>query len=288
MGIVCDSLSRLKIDPDLVLENLNKLFQGMLIRSSGIEQIKERVLARITSSQVTDIEGWKNFVNAEIYNSEFGQTTKALVTSAMQDAKANYNDQTLPLLSLLFLANSDQSTFVNAFKAVNLAQRGGETVSNIKNITNMIPGNFAGITGQGLLDLASGVKNVINNVGGVYHQAGNPNMIRINDLKNLVSYHINFLTLLPVNLLGQFGEGSPMKNYFITVLNNAFNKGVQDNFVNSKLFMGYEGQEEVNVDEFFNQNYNTLKNDNQLRKDLVTNYVNNLSPADVIQLMGTG
>ena len=285
MGIICDSISRYKLDADQILANLNQLFQGMLIRSSGVDQIKERVVSRIKSKDVADIEGWKNFVNEEIYNSEFGQTTKALVTNAMQDAKTNYNDQTLPLLCLLFLANSDQSTFLNAFKAVNLAQRAGQTGANIQNVYNMIPGNFSGLTGQGIMGIASGVKNIINNVGGVVHQAQNPNLVRINDLKNLVSYYINFLTLLPVNLLGKFGEGSPMKGYFITVLNNASNKGVQDTFVNNTLFMGYEGKEEVNVEEFFNQNYNTLRNDNQIRKDFVSSYINNLTPTDVIKLM---
>ena len=263
----------------------NKFFQGLLIRKIDIDQIKNKVRSLIASGQLTDIEGGKAFLNDQIYNSEYGQTSQALVDEAMQDANENYNDQTLPLLCLLFLANSDQNTFLSAFKAVNLAQRAHETGSNIKNITNMIPGNFSGFSGQGILDFASGVKNVINNVGGVIHQAGNPNLIRLNDLKNLMSYYINFLTLLPVNLLGQYGEGSPMKGYFITVLNNAFNKTVQNNFVNNTLFNGYEGKEEVNVDEFFNQNYNTLKNDNQIRKDFVTSYISGLSPADVIKLI---
>ena len=285
MGIVCDAIGRYKLDADQILANINQLFQGMLIRSSDIDQIKERVKQRLVSKQAMDIEGWKNFINEEIYNSQFGQTTKALVTSAMQDAKANYNDQTLPLLCLLFLANSDQGTFLNAFKAVNLAQRAQETGSNIKNIYNMIPGNFGGFTGQGILDIASGVKNVINNVGGVIHQTTNPNMIRIADLKNLMNYYVNFLTLLPVNLLGKYGEGSPMKNYFITVLNNAFNKEVQSNFVNGTLFMGYEGKDEVNVDEFFSEHYTSLRNDNQLRKNFVTNYINNLTPSQVINIM---
>ena len=291
MGFVCDTIQRtVRLDPDQILSNLNKFFQGMLIRTSGIDQIKERVLSRITSKQVVDIEGWKNFVNEEIYNSEFGQTTKAVVTTAMQDAKTNYNDQTLPLLSLLFLANSDQATFVNAFKAVNLAQRAGQVGSNIQNVANNFQNNFQNnyMNPQGFLNFASGVQNAFNNIGGVYNQAVNPNMIRINDLKNLMSYHVNFLTLLPVNLIAQYGEGSPMKKYFTTVLNNAFNKEVQNNFVNNKLFMGYEGKEEVDVNEFFNQNYNTLKDDNQLRKDLVTNYISTLSPTDILNLVTSG
>ena len=71
------------------------------------------------------------------------------------------------------------------------------------------------------------------------------------------------------------------------LLCNAFNKSAQDTFVNSKLFLGYEGRNEINVDEFFEKNYNVLKDDNQLRKDFVTNYVNSLSPADVIKLLAT-
>ena len=291
MGFLCEKITRaIQLDADEILLNINNFFQGMLIRTLGIEQIKQQILQRISSNQVFDIEGWKNFINQEIYNSAFGQTTRAVVNLAMQDAKANYNDQTLPLLSLLFLANSDQNTFVNAFKAVNLAQRAGQAGSSIQNVANNFQNNFQNnnynyMNPQGFFNFASGVQNAFNNIGGVYNQAMNPNMIRINDLKKLICYHINFLTLLPVNLLAQFGEGSPMKNYFVTVLNNAFNKNVQANFVNNKLFMGYEGRQEIDVNEFFNRNYNTLKNDNQLRKELVTSYIKTLSPTDIVNIV---
>ena len=257
----------------------------MLIRGSDVEQIKEKIRSRIQSGKINDIEGWKRFINDEIYNSEFGKTSQALVSAAMEDAKANYNDQTLPLLCLLFLSNSDLNTFLNAFKAVNLAKRAAETGSNIKNVANMRPNNFSGFSAQGFRNFASGVNNAMNNVGGAIHQAQNPSIVRINDLKNMMSYYINFLTLLPVNLLSQFGEGVPMKGYFVTVLNNAFNKDVQSTFVNGKLFSGYEGKNEINVDEFFGKNYNVLKDDNQLRKDFVTNYVNSLSAMDIIKLL---
>lgn len=283
MGIKnCNPTKFTRLDVDQIIANINKLFIGMLIRGSDIEQIKEKIRSRIQSGQITDIEGMKRFINDEIYNSEFGKTTKALVSAAMEDAKTNYNDQTLPLLCLLFLSNSDSDTFLNAFKAVNLAKRAAETGSDIKNVVNMRPANFSA---QGILNFASGVSNVVNNIGGAIHQAQNPKMIRIDDLKNMMSYYINFLTLLPVNLLNQFGEGIPMKGYFITVLNNAFNKDVQNNFVNSKLFSGYEGKNEIDADEFFDKNYNILKDDNQLRRDLVTNYVNTLSAFDVIKLI---
>ena len=285
MGFLCDKISRITIDPDEVLANINKFFQGMLIRTLGIDQIKEQVLARISSRQAFDIEGWKNFIIQEIYNSEFGQTTRAVVAAAMQDAQTNYNDQTLPLLSLLFLANSDQNMFITAFKAINLAKRAAEVGSNINNVANMIPNNFNNMTGLGFMNLASGVTNAFNNIGGAYHQAQNPNLIRANDLRNLMCYHLNFLTLLPVNLLAQFGEGGLMKRYFITVLNNAFNKTVQNRFVTNRLFIGFEGRDEIDVNEFFNRNYNLIKNDNQLRKDLVTTYINNLSPTDMFQLV---
>ena len=283
MGIEnCNPSKLTRLNVDEILTNINRLFTGMLIRGSDVRQIKEKIRSKIQSGNLQDIEGWKYFMNQEIYNSEFGKTIQALVSAAMQDAKANYNDQTLPLLCLLFLSNSDPNTFINCFKAINLAKRAIQVGSNIQNMANMYPGNFSP---QGFMNFAQGANNVMNNFGGAFHQAQNPDMIQTSDLKNLMSYYINFLTLLPVNLLSQFGEGVPMKSYFVTVLNNAFNKNVQSNFVNSKLFSGYEGRNEISVDEFFDRNYIILKNDNQLRKDFVSNYVNNLKPTDIIKLM---
>jgi len=278
MGMLCESLTRGRLNADQIVENINKLFQGMIIRQLGVEQIKEKIRQHVASGQIANIEAWKQLLDEEIYNSEFGQTSRALVGEAMDDAKANYNDQTLPLLSLLFLCNSDRDSFINAFKAINLAKRGQGAANDIKNVVN------AGMQGGILAGLASGF-GAIKNVQGAMQQAANPSMVRKADLKTLMSYHINFLTLLPVNLLAKHNEGVPMKGYFVKVLNNAFNKNVQNQYVESTLFANYNNQEEINVDQFFGDHYLTLKNDNGLRKGLVTNYINNLSPTDVIKLI---
>ena len=214
MGMLCDSLTRGRLNADQIVENINKLFQGMIIRQLGVEQIKEKIRQHIASGQIANIEAWKQLLDEEIYNSEYGQTSRALVGEAMDDAKANYNDQTLPLLSLLFLCNSDRDSFINAFKAINLAKRGQGAANDIKNVVN------AGMQGGILAGLASGF-GAIKNVQGAMQQAANPSMVRKADLKTLMSYHVNFLTLLPVNLLAKHNEGVPMKGYFVKVLNNA-------------------------------------------------------------------
>ena len=278
MGILCDSLSRGRLNADQIVENINKFFQGMLIRQIGVDQITEKVRSRVASGQVADIEGWKTFINDEIYNSEYGKTSRELVGEAMQDAKANYNDQTLPLLALLFLTNSDRDSFLSAFKAVNLAKRGQSAGNDIRNVVN------AGRQGGILAGIASGL-GAIRNVQGAVHQAANPSLVRKEDLKNLMSYYVNFLTLLPVNILAKHNEGIPMKGYFTKVLNNAFNKNVQNNYVEQTLFVNYNNQEEINVEQFFGDHYLTLKNDNGLRKGLVTNYINSLSPTDIIKII---
>ena len=278
MGILCDSLTRGRLNADQIVENINKFFQGMLIRQIGVDQITEKVRSRVASGQVADIEGWKTFINDEIYNSEYGKTSRELVGEAMQDAKANYNDQTLPLLALLFLTNSDKDNFLSAFKAVNLAKRGQSAGNDIRNVVN------AGRQGGILAGIASGL-GAIKNVQGAVHQAANPSLVRREDLKNLMSYYVNFLTLLPVNILAKHNEGIPMKGYFTKVLNNAFNKKVQDTYVEQTLFGNYNNQEEINVEQFFGDHYLTLKNDNGLRKGLVTNYINGLSPTDIIQII---
>ena len=280
MGI-CQSVTRNILNADLILENINKFFSGLVIRQLGIDTIVEKVKQFIMSGQATNTQAWQSFLSQEIYNSQFAQTSSAFVGEAMNDAQANYGDQTLPLLSLLFLCNSDQSTFVNAFKAVNLAKNAQSAGGQVQNAIQ------AGMQGGLMAGLAQGfgaVRNVVN----VAHQAQNPNMISRSDLKNLCSYFVNFVTLLPVNLLAKYGEGSQMKGYYMNVLNNAFNKSVQDRYVESTLFGNYAGQEQINVDQFFGNNYNNLKDDNALRKGLVTNYISNLSVNDIRNIISGG
>ena len=280
MGI-CQSVTRNILNADLILENINKFFSGLVIRQLGIDTIVEKVKQFIMSGQATNTQAWQSFLSQEIYNSQFAQTSQAFVGEAMNDAQANYGDQTLPLLSLLFLCNSDQSTFVNAFKAVNLAKNAQSAGGQVQNAIQ------AGMQGGLMAGLAQGfgaVRNVVN----VAHQAQNPNMISRSDLKNLCSYFVNFVTLLPVNLLAKYGEGSQMKGYYMNVLNNAFNKSVQDRYVESTLFGNYAGQEQINVDQFFGNNYNNLKDDNALRKGLVTNYISNLSVNDIRNIISGG
>ena len=76
-----------------------------------------------------------------------------------------------------------------------------------------------------------------------------------------------------------------MKDYYITVLNNAFNKSAQNKYVEDTLFANYNNQEEINIEQFFADNYLHLKNDNELRKGLVENYAKNLSPTDVNKII---
>lgn len=104
-------------------------------------------------------------------------------------------------------------------------------------------------------------------------------------MENLISYYINFITLLPVNILSKYKEGVSTKNYFNDVLNNAFTKEVQKNFLKNKILKKYEGKEEIKIEEFFNDHYYTLKDDNQLRKDFVSNYINSLSSSEVRKLI---
>lgn len=40
--MLCESLTRGRLDADQIVENINKLFRGMLIRQFGIDQITEK------------------------------------------------------------------------------------------------------------------------------------------------------------------------------------------------------------------------------------------------------
>ena len=280
MGALCSAITRGGLNADEILKNLNNLFKGMLIRSISIEQIAETIKNLATSGQLTNVDAWKQVLQDNIFNSKFAQTSKELVNYAMEDAKNNYGDQTLPLLSLLFLAGSDQQQFLTAFKAISLARKAQGIGKDVKNIAN------AGKKGGFFAGLKAGLSS-LKNLGSAAKQAANPKIIKKAELRNVLSYHLNFLTLLPVNLLAQFNEGVKMKGYFVTVLNNAFNKDLQNQYVDEKLFANYNNVDEINIDEFYGLNYDRLKDDMGLRKGLVTQYITNLSPEEILKLISS-
>ena len=260
------------IPAEKITATIDKFFKEMAIRKIGIEDIKGKLKSRIFSSKVVDIEGWKEFLNEEIINSEFTNTSKMVANSAMEDAKNNYNDQTLPFTTLLFLSDSKIDTFTDAFKTINLAQNAGEAANDVKNVVDTVKnqGIFSGIK-EGI--------NAIKKTGDVAKQTFNPNMIKKDDLKKMSNYYINFITLLPVDIIDKCGEGGQIQHYITNVLNKAFDPKYQNQFVNEKLFAKYNNDDNINIQDFFKDNYDIMKDDKAIRIGLVKNFIRGMAPS---------
>lgn len=271
------------LNVDRILENMTNFFKGLAIRQLGIDKLQDKIKAQLFSGKATNVEEWKKFFGEEIINSEFTNTSKEVVKVAMDDAKTNYNDQTLPLLALFFMADSDKDNFNTAFKAINLAKNTQETVSETRDVVNQAKSGQL-FSGGIISGIQTGVK-AITNVADVGRQAANPNIIKKEDLKNLTAYYTNFITLLPVNILAKTNEGVKLPEYVNKILNSAFDKNAQINFVEKKIFGKYNEQEEINVDEFFEENYEVLKDDNTVRKEMVENYISELTPSFIKNLV---
>jgi hypothetical protein len=276
MGVCSDNKRRkYKLNTDVIIENINNLFQNMYVRNSSISEVTEKVISRIASTQASNIEEWKNFLNEEIKNNEFEQVTKDIADHAIDEAKTSYGDQSFPLLSLLFLANSDRENFITSFKAINLTNKTKEAGKNILNVVN------TGVKGGLLAGIVSGL-GAIQNVAGAVNQVSNPSMIRKYDLKNLILYYINFITLLPASILKKNNEDETAE-YIFTVLENSFEKNELKKYVDA-IFNNYSNQEEIKIDEFFGEHLSTLKNDKAIRKDFVEKYIKQLTQNDIREL----
>lgn len=271
----CLQITDLTLNADKICERINSFFLGMLARSISVEKIVEELKISVLSGKVRDLEGLTAFLKDKIFNNEFVQTSLELINIALDHAEQNFGDKTLPFLSLLFLSDSNIDNFLTAFKAVNLAQHAEDAGEEIYNVVQV--GKTGNILG-GIVAGINAVKNVVNTV----KQAVNPNIIKRNELKNLCVYYVNFITLLPVNILEKYQEGNcKILSYATKVLNTAFSKDVQSSFVEETLFSKYKETETVDIEEFFNDNYNVLKDDKAFRIGLVNKYISRL---DVFQI----
>ena len=260
------------IPAEKITSVIDKFFKGLAVRKLGIEDLKTKLKSQIFSTKVADVNEWKSFLKKEVVNSEFGQTSKLLVDTAMDDAEKNYNDKTLPFTTLLFLSDSKLETFTDTFKTVNYAQHAGDAASDVKNVYDTVKkeGIFSGIK-EGI--------NAIKKTTEVAKQTVNPNMIKKDDLKKMTNYYINFITLLPVDIIDKVGEGGQIQHYITNVLNKAFNEKYQNQFVEEKLFSKYNNQDTINIQEFFNDNYATMKDDQGIRVGLVKNFIRGMAPS---------
>lgn len=277
MGVCFDNRTRkFVLNTEEIIENINDLFKNMYVRNSSVSEVTEKVISRIASTQASNIEEWKNFLNEEIKNNEYEQVIKDLADQAMNEAKTSHGEQSFPLLSLLFLADSNRENFITSFKAINLTNKTKEAGNNILNVVN------TGVKGGLLAGIVSGL-GAIQNVAGAVNQVSNPSMIRKYDLKNLIQYYINFITLMPVSILRKNNEGK-MKEYIFTILENSFESRVRKKYVD-EIFNNYMSQEEIKIDEFFGEHLSALKNDKTIRKDFVEQYINNLTQEDIKNLL---
>jgi uncharacterized protein (UPF0297 family) len=277
VDVFCDSLQACldsTLSAEDITKNINKFFMNLLIRTLNLDEIKEKVVKLLFSSKALDLDEWEKLLKENIIDNEAVQTSNKVVKTALDDAKAQYGDSTLPFISLYLLSNSNLDTFIDAFKYINLAKNGVDTVKDVKDMVETIQNSSSIFSG-----IVTGIKTAVK-ANQVIKQAFDPNQIKKEDLKKLTSYYLNFITVLPVNIIDEFGEFGPVYENITRILITAFDKQFRDEFVENTLFSNYKDSETINVKDFFTDNYEALKNDRKIRINMVQAYIKTLNPLD--------
>jgi uncharacterized protein (UPF0297 family) len=277
VDVFCDSLQACldsTLSAEDITKNINKFFMNLLIRTLNLDEIKEKVVKLLFSSKALDLDEWEKLLKENILDNEAVQTSNKVVKTALDDAKAQYGDSTLPFISLYLLSNSNLDTFIDAFKYINLAKNGVDTVKDVKDMVETIQNSSSIFSG-----IVTGIKTAVK-ANQVIKQAFDPNQIKKEDLKRLTSYYLNFITVLPVNIIDEFGEFGPVYENITRILITAFDKQFRDEFVENTLFSNYKDSEIINVKDFFTDNYEALKNDRKIRINMVQAYIKTLNPLD--------
>ena len=266
-----------QLSADEITKNINKFFMKLLIRGLKLDEIKEKVIQLVFSNKVLDLEAWEKLLKETILDSEAVKTSNKVVKMALSQAKEEYNDPTLPFISLYLLSNSNLDIFVEAFKYVNLVKNGVDTVKDVKDMVETVKKSENKI----LTGIIVGIQTVVKGAQ-VVQQTMDPNQIKKEDLKSLMSYYINFITFLPVDIIDEFGEFGPVVSNITKILNTSFDKNFRDEFVENILFNKYKDGETINVKDFFTDNYSLLKDDRGIRVRMVQSYIKTLNPLDAL------
>lgn len=270
------------LSSDLLTSQINQFFMGMAIKQLGVGSILDKVKSSLFSGGLGNLGGLKNLLGDNLANSTFANTSKDFVSTAMDEAN-KLGDPTLPAKSLLLMADSNKSSFKEAFKALNVAQHASSSLGGVKGLVSGLKNGTSGGSGN----FVSGLSRNLAGIANLPRDFSNPNMVPSKDLKNLSSYYTNMMTLMPIEALAKHneGDGKPAE-YVNKALNHAFSKDAQNNFVENTLFSKFKGQDTINVDDFFESNYSTLKDDNGIRKGLCDSFIKTLTPTVLRSIIG--
>lgn len=264
------------LSADDITETINAFFKDLIIRSLNLADIKDKIVDLLFSSKVLDLEAWTTLLKEKILNNKAVKTSNKVVQIAIEDAKKLYDDPTLPFISLFLLSTSNLKIFIEAFKYANLLKNSIYTVNGIKETVEAIKDSKSVITGiLGGIGIALQTNEVLK-------QAVDPNQIKREDLVKLTSYYIYFITILPVNIISEFNELEEKYENATKILNTSFDIKFRDKFVENNFFTKFKDDETININDFFNENYEYLKNDKSIRINMVQAYIRTLNPYDVI------
>ena len=126
------------LSADEITKNINRFFMKFLIRGLKLDEIKEKVIQLVFSNKVLDLETWEKLLKETILDSEAVKTSNKVVKIALSQAKEEYDDPTLPFISLYLLSNSNLDIFIEAFKYVNLVKNGVDTVQDVKDMVETV------------------------------------------------------------------------------------------------------------------------------------------------------
>ena len=207
---------------------LNKFWESLSIRSKPISDIINLIRSKKTGTKAITPTKYSLLIQDVLQGQEYIEQTQNIFDEALTEARTTYNNEGLLFLSLLFLGTGNENDFIQGFLSIAMVQ------GNLKKSIEMLPET-------------------------------NEIKIKADALKDYIKYYINLIILLGVKHLSTLSEN---KNLFENNLNKAFSKEHQDKLINENFFQKLQNDETIEINQFFKNNFEVLKNDVLLREKL--------------------
>lgn len=209
---------------------LNQFWESLSIRSKPIPDIIDLIRSKKTGTKPITPNKYSLLIQDALQGQEYIEQTQNIFDNALIEARTTYNNEGLLFLSLLFLGTGNENDFIQGFLSLAMVQ------GNLKKSIEMLP--------------------EINEI-----------KIKSDVLKDYIKYYINLISLLGVKHLSTLSEN---KNLFENNLNKAFSKEHQDRLINENFFQKLKDDETIEINQFFKNHFDLLKNDVLLREKLST------------------
>jgi hypothetical protein len=213
---------------------IRNFYDGLIIKNKDINDVFELIKIKKSNTSKINKKKWEIFQDNLLVNPKLLEQSKKFFNFCLEESRNNYDkNEGYFFVSILFFCQSNFEDFIKNFILCCHSQ--------------------------------AGLKSDL-----YYDENEKKNLMKNNKLKLILLFYLNLITNYCLNFVKDLDDNPDL---FYEEFSKIFSKEVVEKFFDENIFEKISEVENIDIENFFKEKLNLLKNDNLIRSTIYNDYI---------------